>query len=293
MKNRKLLAIGFVLTAIITGSALSGCGANGETASAAKEETEVTVLHAVSGGGPAPYISQDEDGNLVGYDIAVFEEVFERLPQYEIEWTIASDGLTGLLSGQYDISAGNWAYREERAESYYYSYPYKLTDKVFIQRSDDEPLVSLDDAAQRGYSIEIGATGPVTTAIEEYNEAHPNQPIEIVYSEAELIVRYQHVVDGVVDFTMDDGPMFNAYNAEFGFTDLVGNSISDDALSEILPSVYTYYLVKMDEDGKEIRDDINAVLKELKEDGTLSALSLEYFGVDVTPPEDQYETPLN
>lgn len=57
-------------------------------------EEPVEVRHLVIGTGgaaPAPYIFQDEKGKLQGYDIAVWEEIMRRLPQYTFEWNVTCD----------------------------------------------------------------------------------------------------------------------------------------------------------------------------------------------------------
>lgn len=60
-----------------------------------------------------------------------------------------------MLSGQYDIAVNNYGYTDERAESYYFSLPYKTSFNEYIQRTGDEPLTSLTDLADRGYKIEL------------------------------------------------------------------------------------------------------------------------------------------
>lgn len=282
VKRTLILTLSVLLTAVF-----SSCG---------KEDNAsgVTKIRAATSGGPAPYISLDDNEKPVGYDIAVFEAVFDRLPQYELEWTVTSDYLTGILSGLYDVGVNNLAYRPERAESYYYTYPYKLTDKVFVQRADDEPLQDLADAASRGYKIELGASGLLNNVIENYNDANPDNQIEIIRIETDgFAIKYQHIIDGAADFTLDDSPIFTKVKEEYGLTDIAGFELTTDAMKEVMPSVYTYFLTAKDEAGLKLRDEINAVLKALRQDGTLSKLSVEYFGEDVIPPLDQYEETIN
>lgn len=292
---KRTLAILLVVSAV--GATLVGCGSTSKTdteTNKSEDKQEVTVIKASTGGMPAPYIEVDDDGNLSGYDIAVFEEIVSRLPQYELEWTVTKDSLTGVLSGQYDVSVNNWAYRPERAESYYYSFPYKLTDKVFIQRIDDEPLTNLSDVSKRGYNIEVSAAGAVTSALETWNEENPDEKVTLNYSDANFLTQLQHIVDGVADYGLWDSPIAYKYIKEFGFEDKIAvYELTDETLSTVLPSVYTYFLFTKDEEGAKLRADIDAVIKELYEDGTLAKLSQEYFNSDVTPAETEFEKELN
>ncbi len=317
MKNKsiKKSILSIAAAAALTLSALTACGsadagaASGSTAQAAPapaaaEETkqaaeqpaeqtaeapaEKILVRASTSGGPVPYVTVDDDDNLDGYDIAVFNAVFERLPQYEVEWTVTSDSLTGVLSGLYDISVNNWAYRPERAESYYYSYPYKYTDTVFVTKEDSEVISTLDDVAERKLHTEVGAGDPTDWQLQLYNEEHPDNPIEYDYiSNATFLLNFQRILDGYTDFWMGDSPIYYATAAEFGLEGLRVDYIESQRY------VYTYFLIRKDEVGAALREDINRVLIELHKDGTLAELSQKYFGTDVTPDDSQFETPIN
>lgn len=100
MKRRKHYETEFSkkLTAgILTGAlaiSVTACGGNSadtnnaSTNADVSAETEnsgdVTVINAVTGGSPKPYISVEEDGSYSGYDIEVLQAVFDRLPQYSL-----------------------------------------------------------------------------------------------------------------------------------------------------------------------------------------------------------------
>lgn len=276
------------LTAVLAVGAL-GCG----KASEAKDG--VTVIHAATGGSPAPYITVDESGNYSGYDIEVLYAVFDRLPQYELDLQTAEfDAIfTGLTAGNYQLGVNNFSYREERAESYYFSYPYDEITYVFVQRADDEPLTSLQDAADRGYKIEASAGGNVTNAIEQWNEENPDSQIEIIYSESDLSVWFEHIEDGTADFRIDDLPIYNSYVEEFGFENLQKTELSAEETAKISTALDAYFLFPKTEEGAALREDINGALKELQEDGTLLELSQKYFGADQVPDASKFETPIN
>ncbi|MBQ6781388.1 MAG: transporter substrate-binding domain-containing protein [Treponema sp.] len=252
------------------------------------------VIRAATKGTAKPYILRDEENNLDGYDIAVFRAVFDRLPQYKVDLIISADALTGLLSGQYDISVNNWSYNDKRAESYYYSYPYDTIIYDFIQRKGDKPLVSFKDAADRGYRYEGQAGNNATNAIERWNENHPDNQIKLTYSEAGGVVYYQHILDGVADFHIDDHPIVLVNVENFGLDDFIYPNIPQEAVvRDITDSLYSFFLFPKDEKGAALREDVNKALKELHDDGTLRELSLKYFKQDQVPPADRYVKPIN
>lgn len=285
---KKFIAIAAVIG--VAGAAFAGCSSKNNSNDTEDGKTSIRVQVKTR---PAPYLYLDENNNPDGFDFAVFKEAVSRLPQYDVEYIVADDGLTGVLSGIYDVTIGNWVYNEERGESYYFSYPYKVTDKAFVQRTGDEPLKDLHDAAARGYKVIVGATGGDATALQKWNEDHPDEQIEIIYTEAETVVRYQNVADGLADFTLDDGPMISAYFAEYEIQGVEKVTLSEEALSDILPTVNTYYLFAKDDKGYAIREDINKAIKEMYEDGTLDKLSVEYFGYTTTPAAEDLESPIN
>ena len=256
-------------------------------------DSDVTVVKGVTGGSLAPYFYVGEDDELTGVDIDIVKEVFNRLPQYELQIDIA-DALQGVISGQYDIAINNYGYTDERAESYYYSYPYKTSFNEYIQRADDEPLTSLEDLADRGYKIELGAGTLTANALEKWNEENPDHQINIVYSNADFQVKYQHIVDGVADVAIDDGPLIDNLLPNFGLEGkLVANTIDEETEDFLFPQNNTYFLFGKNDKGAALREDVNKVLKEMKEDGTLAQITEKYLGKDTSPDEKYFEETIN
>lgn len=266
---------------------VTGCGK--------KEDGDLTTIHAVTGGSPAPYITVEEDGTYSGYDIEVLKAVFDKLPQYKLDLQTAEfDSIfTGLTAGNYQLAVNNFSYREERSESYYFSFPYDEITYVFIQREGDEPLTSLKDAADRGYKIESNAGGNVTNAIEQWNSENPDSQIEIIYSDADLAVWFEHIEDGTADFRIDDLPIYKAYLEEFQFQNLQKTELTAEETARISTALDAYFLFPKTKEGDDLRADINKALKELREDGTLLKLSQEYFDADQVPDASKFVTPIN
>lgn len=260
----------------------------------AEGSDEVTVIKAVTTGGPAPYVTVDESNELQGSDIDIIRAVFDRLPQYDLQIEVAENALTGLLSGQYQIGVGNYGWREERGETYYYSLPYKTGYDVYIQRIDDEPLTGLQDLADRGYKTEVGAGSLKASALEAWNEENPDHPIDIVYADVDFQQKFQHIIDGVTDVAIDDGPILDTLIEQFGLdSELVGNPIDEDTQKYISPYNSSFFLFPKDEAGAALREDVDEVLVELKKDGTLAKILTGYFGKDTSPKEEAMEATLN
>ena len=309
-KNLKRILTGALSLTLLTG-ALAGCGATGAgeakshtdgsgTANSAQASTnagdantvdqKVIKIKAATGGRPAPYIVIDENNQVSGSDIEIIKAVFDRLPQYELEIVVVSDALTGLTSGLYDIAVNNYGWRDERGETYYYSYPYKTGFDVFIQRIGDEPLTGLQDLADRGYKTEVGAGSLKASALEAWNKENPDHQINIVYSESDFQLKFQNIVDGKTDVAIDDGPILDTLIGQFGLeNEIVGNPIDAETQKFISPHNSSFFLLPKDEKGAALREDVDAVLKELKEDGTLAEILIKYFGKDTSPAIEDFK----
>ena len=260
------------------------------TFSAVAESGGTIKVVAATNGSPAPYIVVDENDNLGGSDIEIIRAVFARLPQYELEIVLSDDTLTGLVSGLYDIGVNNYGWRDERGETYYYSYPYKTGFDVFIQRIDDEPLTGLQDLADRHYKTEVGAGSLKASALEAWNAENPDHQIDIIYSESNFQLKFQNIVDGRTDVAIDDGPILDTLIGQFGLEDaLIGNPIDPDTQSFISPHNSSFFLLPKDEKGAALREDVNRVLLELKEDGTLAEILSRYFGHDTSPAIENFK----
>jgi len=290
MKKTNAKTIIFALIAVLAAVTALGCK---KKADSDVVKTNVQVVKAVTGGSLAPYMFVDESGELVGTDIDIVKEAFRRLPQYDLKIEIA-DALQGVLSGQYDIAVNNYGYSDSRAESYYYSLPYKTTYNVYIQRPDDKPLTSLRDIADRKYKIELDAGLLTATALEDYNSKNPDHKINIVYTDVDFMTKFQHVIDGVSDLAIDDGPILDTLLGIFGMEGkLVGNELDPVTEDFLYPHNNTYFLLVKNERGKEIRDALTPVLQEMKADGTLDKITRKYLGKDESPKAEDMKTPLN
>lgn len=284
MKKAKILTLALAL-----GLIFSGCGQQGNASSESgtEQQAEVKTIKAATMGAPIPYITIDENGEVGGYDVSVIKEVFNRLPQYELEIVVTDIGsiFTGISTDVYQIGLNNFSYNEERAKSYLYSYPYDTISYVFVTK--DGSVGSFEDAAGKHCSSNPGVS--VTVAMEEWNNANPDRTIEIEYIESGTNTA-QLVYDGINDFALFDKAMYVEYEKEYNYG-LVAIDVPEDEAKTIAANSYTYFLLGLENDS--LRQEINAVIKELRDDGTLTRLSEEVFGFDSAPSAEQYEKTPN
>ena len=145
----------------------------------------------------------------------------------------------------------------------------------------------------RGYKIESDAGSNVSNAIDAWNEENPDKQITLTYSDADLSVWFEHIVDGTSDFRIDDKPIFDTYKKDFGFK-LQGTPLPEDVSEQIFTAdLSAYFLFPMTDQGAALRDEIDQVLVKLQEDGTLKKLSEQFFGADHSPDASKMEKTVN
>ncbi|MBD5522309.1 MAG: transporter substrate-binding domain-containing protein [Lachnospiraceae bacterium] len=294
--TKKSIVLATALAVTVSG-VLTGCGSGktegasatsdgiADTSANSDDVTKVTTIKAATGGSPRPYIYVDENDQPTGYDIEVLKEIFNRIPEYDLEIEVVErDAIfAGLTSGTYQVAVGNYSYNDERAASYLYSYPYDKVTYVFTYKTGGTKVASFEDAA--GLTFEGTSGVSVTNAVEDWNEENPDKAININYTEADKATILQHVEDGVSSFDIVDGAMYIAYKEEYGY-DIEASDVPEDELSLISKNLYAYFLLP--KDGTELRDKIDEVLIELKDDGTLEKLSNEFFKANQVPEDDQF-----
>ncbi len=277
------------LTVIALG--MSGCaaasGASGSDGSASESGSAAAPqqLLVATGASPRPFTFLDENDELTGYDIEILKLVDEALPQYELEFQVAEFPalFAGLDSGRFNIVANNLSATDERREKYAFSDPY-IEAQFGLAYAPGSTIASAkaisDLAGKRTYG-EPGLN--FTKILESYNEAHPDTPIQIDYTELDLQSQYKQLATGGVDFILSDKVVYTGYSEGLGleFTQLDGDTLVQDFGTNLFSA---YAISKQTPNVDKVVADLNAALADLAAAGTLTELSTEFFdGLDVSP----------
>lgn len=221
----------------------------------------------------------NDDGTYDGYEIAIIKELDKRLDQYEFELYCAGEfsALTpGLDAGKFNMVGSNITWKQERADNYLYSeVSYYTSPYVIGVSADNDTVNSLEDLA--GTHV-LTITGTATAIfLEKYNNEHPDAQIILDYIDAGAQECISQVVTGRYDACIQNKADFAIAQEEHGY-DL--RLIEIENSNEIsLPD--GYFLFAKEE--TELQQAVDACLKEMKEDGTLSELCLQYFTMDLVP----------
>lgn len=265
---KKLLSLVLILTLCLGMLSLAACGqkeeANDKTL--LEEVTERGTIIIATEGTWAPWTFHDENDVLTGFDIEVAKAVCEKMGLkaefVEVEW----DGiLAGVESGRYDIAANGVEIDEEREEKYYFSDAYAYIHTALIVRSEETGINSFEDlngkttanTLQSTYAKLAESYGATVTGVDDLA-----QTIELLLA-------------GRIDATLNADVSYYDYLTQHPEAKIKLVALTKDASLVAFP-------VKKDDRNKTFIEAVNKAIKELYDDGTLSRLSIKFFGGDIT-----------
>ncbi|BAC12832.1 amino acid ABC transporter substrate-binding protein [Oceanobacillus iheyensis HTE831] len=286
-KMKKVMLSLFVLMFILL---LAACGASEETGetpensdneeTASDERWESVqqsgeLVVGTSGTLIAASYYDDED-ELTGYDVEIMKEIAKRL-DVEIKFEIMGidSMLPAVQSGRIDLAANDIEITDKRKEQFNFSEPYKYSYATMaVRESDNSGIESLEDL--EGKKAGGGATTIYSQIAEHYGAevvTYGNAPNEAYLSD---------VSNGRTDVVVND-----YYLTKFGVAAFPDFDLHLHPTIKFHPSQQG---VIMPKDADVMTEEINNVLQEMREDGTLSELAKQFYEEDASvEPEEEIE----
>lgn len=214
----------------------------------------------------APWSFVGEGDALMGFDVEVAQAIAAKLGmEADIvpgEW----DGLfAGLDSKRYDMIVNGVEVTEERAEKYDFSVPYAYIRTALIVRADNEDIKTFEDLKGKTTANSIAST--YMNLAEEYGAT--------VSGVDTLDETLTMVLQGRVDATLNAVVSYTDYMAQHPDAELKIVATTEDASEVAIP-------MRKGEDTEAFREAVNKAIEELHADGTISKLSMKYFGEDIS-----------
>ena len=230
-----------------------------------KTETKKDTLVIATEGCWSPWTYHDENDVLTGFDIEIGQKIAEGLGMkadfQEVPWESI---LVGVETGTFDIACNGVGYTEERAKKFLFTDPYVYTEAVLVVRKDNEDIRSLEDL--KGKKTSNSPNSTYALKAEEMGAS-----VDYVDTLGETMTM---VIDGRVDATI---------NAKGSVDDYLGEH--PDANIKIVQTFAgepVCYPIRKTAENEELLKKINTILEGMRNDGTLSKLSIKYFGEDLT-----------
>jgi len=259
-----LLVIALVVAGFTTLNKLTG--------DAQKDTPETTIVKVGTMGTYEPFSYVDENGTLTGYDIEVLHLIEKADPTLKFEFAPGPwDSLFPALDAdKTQLLANQITSNPDRVANYLLTEnSYALCVSQLIVKTGREDIQSLSDLKGKKIGTTVGDS--FTRILEDWNVANGNI-LDIVYYEEDVTTILQDIVSGRIDATLND-PIMAAAKAE-------AQGLAVEPVGERIQADPTYFIIKKDDAGAELKERIDAALRIIKEDGSLSQLSIEWFGVD-------------
>ena len=274
MKKRVLAAL--LVSAMVVATVV-GCGSKSSSDESSKKETTeasdkkdsdetVTVVTAGTG---EPYSLLADDGTWTGIDAEMWDEI-EKRTGWKVELKQAAfDALWGELDTERaDVAANCFAVKAERTDKYNATIPY-YGDAQCIIVNDDSSYKTVDDL--KGQVVGCTNGQAAQTIIEDLAkekgfEVKLYEDSAVGMNDLKLgrIAAYANTTTNVNAFT------HNNEDANFRFFDenLMANNVA-------------YFLPKT-ERGDKLTEELNDVIQEMLDDGTVAKITEKWMYSDMT-----------
>ena len=226
-----------------------------------------TIRVGMSGGYfPFTFVRQDV---LQGFEVDFMNAVAAETGDEVVFETMSFSGLVGALeAGRIDTIANQITITPEREAAFVFSQPYVYDGAQVVVREGNTEIAGVEDLRGKSVAVNLGSN------FEELLRALPYaDEIDIRTYESNI---EQDTALGRVDAFVMDRVSTGQVIAESPLPlALAGPPFSE--IRNALP-------FRNDEAGIALRDRVDAAITTLKENGTLSELSVKWLGADVTTP---------
>ena len=269
-----------ILAAAFVFLAASSCFA--KTTKSKKSKNSVRVINVAHTVTNVPYDFLDDKGNPDGFEIAVLKAVDELLPEYEFKFHGVSDEelLIGTESGKYQVGTkGAWITEERKKKFLIPNNPLAASVIGIAFRAENAAQINDLESFARysGKLIPISPQSAQYSVIQEYNDTHKDNQIKLVPSDVfDIADSYLWVLEGRYDayFVLKLSYEKNVLKEDGPY-----HQFADKLAYVPYKGIPTWPLFNKKE--TELAAAYDKAVQTLKENGTISKLSLKYFGEDV------------
>ena len=261
----KINLLGKLLIVGLSGLLLSAAARAEDLLDTVKQRGSLQI--ALEGTFP-PFDYKAPSGDLEGYDVDVAKAVAAKLGVKPVFVTTEWSGIiAGLQAGRYDVIVNQVSISPERQKALDFSPPYTYSTAQLIQRKDDtRQFKSLDDLKGHKLGVSLGSN---------YNDMAKSVPgIDVkTYPGAPEYLR--DLASNRIDAALNDRLMLAYLMKTSNLPLREGANVGDSQDEMGIP-----FKKGNPKFAKAIADAIDS----LKADGTLSKISIKWFGIDVSKP---------
>lgn len=264
-KTKKVLTL-FLLVLSLAALTLAGCQPKAAPASdnAAAAESGLQkiksagkIVLGTSAGFP-PFEFVNDQNQIVGFDMDIGQKIADKLGvKLEIK-DIQFDGLIAALqAGKIDMIIAGMSITPERAQNVDFSDPYFSGGSVILVHQDTNDINSLADLKGKKVAVQLGTT--------QEQAAEKIEGAEVVklnlFTDAALQLSQKRV-----DAMLIDQTTAKAYASVYPNLKVVGEPFDNSEQG-----------IAVQKGNKELLDEVNKVLKDLKQSGEMDQLIQKWF----------------
>ncbi|MBQ9494631.1 MAG: amino acid ABC transporter substrate-binding protein [Treponema sp.] len=211
---------------------------------------------------------RNESNEIVGYDIDLAKEVVRRLgvefKAQPIDWSAKE---MELATGKIDCIWNGFTMTEEREKALSFTKPYLNNEQVLVVRSDSG-IAKLSDMAGKTIALQSGSSAQEAV---DGNKDFASLLKEQVFLKDNVTALNDLELGGV------DGVVLDSIVANYSIA-ATGKPlvVVEEALAR------ESYGVGFRKGDVALRDKVQSILEEMQADGTVTAISVKWFGRDIS-----------
>ena len=256
MSRRTYLKLtGASSAAAVTG--LAGCMGGGSGGQ--------TIVAGTAPGFP-PFEMKNEDGELVGFDIDLFEAVVDETDYTLEEWSEFefSSLIPALQNDRIDAIAAAMTINEERQETISFSDPYYNADQsILVANNSDFRPESLDDLSGQRVGAQEGTTGAGVVTSELIEEGQLDESNFNTYGN--YVFAVEDLENGNIDAVVLDQPVAQTFESQ------------RDVQVAFVYETGERYGFGIRQDDSELQSALNDGLATVQDNGTYEEIRNEWF----------------
>lgn len=277
MKKNMLKKTAVLLCVGLAAGIFAGCGGSGDKSSAAATDGKTHVKLVLSST-ERPLSWADDSGKLQGYEYDIWVEVNKQLKDYALDITAVPPETQDVMmeSGDAKVASGGYYKTPQREKDYLIpATPIGVSSlEVYMSKENAAKYKNLEDVAKAGLKLVPNTpNGGTYKVLTDWNEKHnkifPEIPIQDGLTPAERV----HMLEtGQCDALV--------YPNNLGVEE-IGKVTGFELTALPEPIVTNPTVIIVNKNEKKLADEIDAAMKKLKDDGTLSKISEKWYKKDL------------
>ena len=239
------------------------------------QEKQVVIVGTSGQTKPMDYFNDKNE--LTGFEIDVLKEIESRSDTITFQFETAEFAslFAGLDSKKFDLVVNNLGESGDRRKKYLFSlYPYIVTHNVLITKTDQPDNLTVADL--KGKSVAVVPASPQSQFLESWNKENPDEAVAIQYVDSDPSQIIRDVYSGKFDATIYATTYVHDVEQTFGIQ-LKQHTIENE---DQIRQPGSYFIFRKDE--LTLRNEMDEISAEMREDGTLTKISMKYLGQDDT-----------